>query len=133
MNGLTELEQRANDEARHAHRELADQADARVAAAYEAAADVLLDRGTNVEDPIAVRKDILALTPDDAQAALDRLIAAARHAHRELVEAYEAKLAKAEARLEKLARLGNGDRYGNSEGNLIARAALAELKGKGDE
>jgi len=54
----------------------------------------------------------------------------ARHAHRELVEAYEAKLAKAEASLEKLARLGNGDRYGNSEGNLIARTTLAELKGE---
>lgn len=27
--------------------------------------------------------------------------------------------------LEKLARLGNGDRYGNSDGNMIARDALA--------
>ena len=26
--------------------------------------------------------------------------------------------------LEKLARLGNGERYGNSEGNTIARAAI---------
>ena len=26
--------------------------------------------------------------------------------------------------LEKLARLGNGERYGNSEGNVIARAAI---------
>ena len=34
------------------------------------------------------------------------------------------------AALEKLARLGNGDHYGNSEGNMIARAAIAkgELK-----
>jgi len=28
--------------------------------------------------------------------------------------------------LEKLARLGNGDHYGNSEGNMIARAAIAK-------
>jgi len=32
--------------------------------------------------------------------------------------------------LEKLARLGNGDRYGNSDGNMIARATLAILKGE---
>ena len=34
------------------------------------------------------------------------------------------------AALEKLARLGNGERYGNSEGNVIAQAAIAkgELK-----
>ena len=45
-------------------------------------------------------------------------------------EELEAKLAKAVEALEKLARLGNGDRYGNSDGNMIARAALAELKGE---
>lgn len=28
--------------------------------------------------------------------------------------------------LEKLARLGNGDHYGNSDGNMIARAAIAK-------
>ena len=31
--------------------------------------------------------------------------------------------------LEKLARLGNGDRYGNSDGNMIAREALSKYKG----
>ena len=31
--------------------------------------------------------------------------------------------------LEKLARLGNGDQYGNSDGNMIARTALAKHKG----
>jgi len=30
--------------------------------------------------------------------------------------------------LEKLARLGNGDQYGNSQGNMIARAAIAAAK-----
>lgn len=45
----------------------------------------------------------------------------------------EAKLEKAVLALEKLARLGNGDRYGNSDGNMIARATLAELKGQEDE
>jgi hypothetical protein len=46
------------------------------------------------------------------------------------IEALEAKVAKAVDALEKLARLGNGDRYGNSDGNMIARAALAELRGR---
>lgn len=32
--------------------------------------------------------------------------------------------------LEKLARLGNGDKYGNSDGNLIAQAALAAHSAK---
>lgn len=31
--------------------------------------------------------------------------------------------------LEKLARLGNGDLYGNSQGNMIARAAIEAAKG----
>jgi hypothetical protein len=30
------------------------------------------------------------------------------------------------AALEKLARLGNGDHYGNSDGNMIAREAIAK-------
>lgn len=35
--------------------------------------------------------------------------------------------------LERLAKLGNGDRYGNSEGNMIARAALSDIaKMKGE-
>jgi GTP1/Obg family GTP-binding protein len=42
----------------------------------------------------------------------------------------KAKLAKAVEALESLARLGNGDRYGNSDGNMIARTTLAELKGE---
>jgi len=46
------------------------------------------------------------------------------------IEELEAKLAKAVETLEKLARLGNGDRYGNSDGNMIARATLAILKGE---
>jgi hypothetical protein len=48
------------------------------------------------------------------------------------IEELEAKLAKAVEALEKLARLGNGDRYGNSDGNTIARTTLAELKGEKD-
>lgn len=36
------------------------------------------------------------------------------------------KVAKMREALEKLARLGNGDSYGNSDGNCIAQAALAE-------
>ena len=34
------------------------------------------------------------------------------------------------AALEKLARLGNGERYGNSEGNVIARTAIAKAEGE---
>ena len=47
-------------------------------------------------------------------------------------EEYRNKLAKAVEALEKLARLGNGDRYGNSDGNTIACTTLAELKGDPD-
>ena len=32
--------------------------------------------------------------------------------------------------LEKLARLGNGERYGNSEGNVIARTAINKAEGE---
>ena len=64
------------------------------------------------------------------------LLEAARQDAKE-AEAYaaelEAKLAKAVETSEKLARLGNGDRYGNSDGNMIARATLAILKGETDE
>jgi RecJ-like exonuclease len=48
-------------------------------------------------------------------------------------DALAEKLTKAVEALEKLARLGNGDRYGNSDGNMIARATLAELKGQDDD
>ena len=34
------------------------------------------------------------------------------------------------AALEKLARLGNGEHYGNSDGNMIARAAIAKGENK---
>ena len=37
--------------------------------------------------------------------------------------------AKLVAALEKLARLGNGEHYGNSDGNMIAHAALSKYKG----
>ena len=39
-----------------------------------------------------------------------------------------AALLKAEEALERLAKLGNGDSYGNSDGNMIARAALTEIR-----
>ena len=46
------------------------------------------------------------------------------------IEAMTAKLAKAVEALDRLARLGNGDRYGNSEGNVIAQTTIAEIKGE---
>jgi hypothetical protein len=42
----------------------------------------------------------------------------------ELIAVYRRHTAKLVAALEKLARLGNGEHYGNSDGNMIARAAL---------
>ena len=48
----------------------------------------------------------------------------------DMIEDLEAKLEKAVRSLEKLARLGNGGLYGNSDGNMIARIALAELEGE---
>lgn len=49
-----------------------------------------------------------------------RLIAAAPTVIRELVEQNK----RMREVLERLARLGNGEEYGNSEGNLIALTAL---------
>ena len=49
------------------------------------------------------------------------------------IEALTAKLAKAVEALDRLARLGNGDRYGNSEGNVIAQTTIAEIKGESHE
>jgi len=86
---LTELEMRADAEARHAHRELVEAYEAKLAAAYEAAAQEMVNWGTlhcgheDVTDEIL--RDIRTLTPADAKAALDRLIAEAeeRGAQRE--------------------------------------------------
>ncbi len=49
------------------------------------------------------------------------------------IEELEAKLAKAVEGFEDLARLGNGDRYGNSLGNLIAQEYIAEITGGKDD
>lgn len=48
---------------------------------------------------------------------LENELARLRAVNAELVEA-----------LEKLARLGNGSEYGNSDGNMIARAALSRAE-----
>jgi len=39
---------------------------------------------------------------------------------------YKKRIEKLEAALETLARLGNGDKYGNSDGNVIAQKALKD-------
>ena len=69
-----------------------------------------------------VRGEMLAML-DSSIEKLDMLAAApaAPAADAGLVEA-----------LEKLARLGNGDKYGNSDGNLIAQAAIAAHIVKGE-
>lgn len=61
------------------------------------------------------------------------LLAIARDEAVSRVKELEAKLAKAVEGFEELARLGNGDRYGNSIGNLIAQKYIAELTGGKDE
>lgn len=61
------------------------------------------------------------------------LLAIARDEAVSRVKELEAKLAKAVEGFEELARLGNGDRYGNSFGNLIAQKYIAELTGGKDE
>ena len=45
-------------------------------------------------------------------------------------DALRAKVERMEKALHKLARLGNGDRLGNSEGNVIAQEALNAAEGK---
>ena len=49
------------------------------------------------------------------------------------IKELEANLATALEGFEKLACLGNGDRYGNSDGNVIAQRYLAKLTGGKDE
>ena len=69
---------------------------------------------------------------DPARKALEALIAKGDEMA-DRIEELEAKLAKAVEGFEKLARLGNGDRYGNSDGNVIAQRYIAELTGGKDE
>jgi hypothetical protein len=90
----------------------------------------LIDNGTPDEFDMACRAD------DKARAALLAVVTA----HADEVEALRADRDQLQrdftyikqrrdallTALEKLARLGNGDRYGNSEGNAIAIAALNE-------
>ena len=62
----------------------------------------------------------LYATGDAHQRDIEQAAAELRRLHEVNAELLEA--------LEKLARLGNGERYGNSEGNVIARAAV--IKGR---
>jgi chromosome condensin MukBEF complex kleisin-like MukF subunit len=71
--------------------------------------------------------DTAAERIEELEAKLEKAVTALKFYR---IEELETKLAQAVESLEKLARLGNGDLYGNSDGNMIARAALAELKGK---
>ena len=61
------------------------------------------------------------------------IMAASRAEWAARAKAAEAKLAKAVEGFEELARLGNGDCYGSSLGNMIAKEYLAELTGGNDE
>lgn len=49
---------------------------------------------------------------------------------REEIECLEQEKAEMLSALEELAKLGNGDDYGNSIGNMIARAAIARVGSK---
>ena len=52
---------------------------------------------------------------------------------KEALRAEEDKVARLREALDRLARLGNEPEYGNSIGNQIARAALNDQGGEGDE
>ena len=64
----------------------------------------------------------LYATGDAHQRDIEQAAAELRRLHEVNAELLEA--------LEKLARLGNGERYGNSEGNVIARTAIAKAEGE---
>ena len=81
----------------------------------------------NLVSELAGVKDALQEAKEELQQAeLDNTLLIVR------IEELEVELEIALEALEKLARLGNGDHYGNSEGNMIARNALAVLKGDTD-
>ena len=86
---------------------------------------------------LAVRYEAdLAQMALDARKELEDTLSLRTNLHGEatyLIHRLEAELAKAVEALEKLARLGNGDHYGNSDGNMIARTIVAELKGQDNE
>jgi|DEB0MinimDraft_6_1074348.scaffolds.fasta_scaffold06150_8 hypothetical protein len=94
--------------------------------------DAAADRIEELEDKlnwvIVERDETFALMLDRAQTAEAKLAKNEALMQAGFAE-YEHRLAKAVEALEKLARLGNGDLYGNSDGNMIARTTLAELKG----
>ena len=64
----------------------------------------------------------LYATGDDHQRDIEQAADELRRLHEVNAELLEA--------LEKLARLGNGERYGNSEGNVIARTAINKAEGE---
>ena len=82
----------------------------------------------NLVSELAGVKDALQEAKEELQQAeLDNTLLIVR------IEELEVELEIALEALEKLARLGNGDHYGNSEGNMIARNAIAVLKGETDD
>lgn len=91
-----------------------------------------LDHSPNPDYPEYVRADRIEELEGQLKATLDRETASQKR-HDEKVDALEAKLPVAVEGFEELARLGNGDRHGNSFGNLLAQNYIAELKGGKDE
>lgn len=81
-----------------------------------------LDGPQTAETSMAVNAEYAqACNPAAIRELLDRL---------QKAEAENERLREA---LERLARLGNGRLYGNSEGNMIARAALEQYGSQSDE
>jgi exonuclease VII small subunit len=86
------------------------------------------EKGRVIQE-MASRIEALTAKLDNLQDRLDAANKARAHVMKMAVKK-QAKLFKAVEAFEKLARLGNGDRYGNSDGNMIARATLAEIEGE---
>ena len=82
---------------------------------------------TDDAEYVAMLQNFYALARADLKADLAATMDLAEDYAQERNE-LKAENAKLKEVLERLARLGNGEHYGNSDGNMIARAALGETK-----
>ncbi len=79
------------------------------------------------QDGITLVAHVLRKAKEKWDSQASAVLAVGRDIEIDRLKALNAELVTA---LEKLARLGNGDQYGNSHGNTIAQQALAKNKGE---